>query len=496
MRAGRTCSRGFGEFQPSSISGTVYHDIDRSRTRDPFEPGIPGVLITLTGTTDRGVPVTRTARTDANGFYSFTLLRPGTYTLTETQPAGYAQSGNRPGTNGGALAPPDVIQTIVLRANQNATAYLFGEVVIPGFQDPLTPPPPGSDSTVVPVIASKVEFLSSTTAVNVVTGLRTSPNYGLLGSVNPARPSQFFATADEQYIRVFDITTGGERYRLDPFNGFAGGTRVAVGDVTGDGVQDIVAAAGPGAGPRVVVYDGNTGQIVQSFFAFDPGFRGGVFVGLADFDRDGRQDIVVSAGASGGPHVRVLSGANPNLEMASFFAFKAGFLGGTQVAAGDIDGDGTPDLVIAAGAGGSHITVRDGRSIRTGGSASLVGDFYAFAPGYQGSVSIAIGDTDGFADVIAGSGPGTPPHIVVYSGAALRSNQYQLSASFYAFDTSLLTGIQVASLDLDGDGREELLSVGGRGQRAVVRFYNSATGQIIDEFAANWQGTSKDVYVG
>jgi len=488
----------FGEFQPSSISGTVYHDINRTRTQDPFEPGIPGVLITLTGTTDRGVAVTRTTRTDANGFYSFTLLRPGTYTLTETQPAGYVQSGNLAGTNGGALAPPDIIQMIVLRANQNATAYLFGEVIIPGFQDPVMPPPPGASSPVAPAIASKVEFLSSTTAVNVVTGLPTSPNYGRLGSVNPARPSEFFATADEQYIRVFDITTGGERYRLDPFNGFAGGTRIALGDVTGDGVQDIVAAAGPGAGPRVVVYDGNTGQMVQSFFAFDPGFRGGVFVGLADFDRDGRQDIVVSAGASGGPHVRVVSGANPNIEMASFFAFEQAFLGGTQVAAGDINGDGTPDLVIAAGAGGSHITVRDGRSIRTGGSASLVGDFYAFAPGYQGSVSIAVGDTDGdgFADIIAGSGPGTPAHIVVYSGAALRTNQYVQTASFFAFDASLLSGIQVASIDLDGNGADEIVAVGGLGQRAVVRFYNSATGQIIDEFAANWQGNSKGVYVG
>ena len=156
-------------------------------------------------------------------------------------------------------------------------------------------------------------------------------------------------------------------------------------------------------------------------------------------------------------------------------------------------------MFIAAGPGGSsHITVRDGNSIRAGGSATLFNDFYAFDPNYQGSISISANDTngDGFADVVAGSGVGTPGHIVVYSGAGLRVNQYLQIASFYAFDPSSTTGVQVATVDLNGDGQSEIIGVGGLGQRAVVRFYNSATGQIIDQFAANWQGNSKEVYIG
>ena len=496
---GRLTDYKFGEFQPSSISGTVYHDIDRDKIQDPFEPGIAGAVIILTGVTDRGVGVTLTTTTDANGFYRFGLLRPGTYSLTELQPAGYAQSGNRIGSNGGALAPVDVIRTIDLRANVNATSYLFGEVVIPAVQAPVTPPPPAPGDPERPRVPSKGEFLSSTPPISTAIGLKTSPDYSLLGSVDPTRPSQFFATADEQFVRVFDVTSGAERFRFNPFDGFKGGTRVAVGDVTGDGVQDIVAAAGPGAAPRVVVYDGNSGEMVQSFYAFGETFSGGVFVTLADFDGDGREDIVVAAGPGGGPHVRVLSGANPAIELASFFAFAPEYFGGTQVASGDINGDGTPDLVIAAGPGGSsHVTTRDGNSIRGGGSATLFNDFYAFDPNYQGSISISVNDTngDGFADVIAGSGVGTQGHVVVYSGAGLRVNQYSQIASFYAFDPSLTTGVQVAAVDLNGDGQSEVIASGGLGQRAVIRFYNSATGQIIDQFAANWQGNSKDVYVG
>jgi hypothetical protein len=51
------------------------------------------------------------------------------------------------------------------------------------------------------------------------------------------------------------------------------------GDVNGDGRDDIITGAGPGAGPHVKVFDGASGAEIQSFLAF-PGFAGGVSVSL------------------------------------------------------------------------------------------------------------------------------------------------------------------------------------------------------------------------
>src|SRR5690606_31752291 len=84
------------------------------------------------------------------------------------------------------------------------------------------------------------------------------------------------------HVRVIDHETGQDRFSFFAYAPqFTGGVQVATGDVNGDGVLDIITAAGPGGGPHVRVFDGRNGQQlsspVGSFFAFAPGFGGGVY---------------------------------------------------------------------------------------------------------------------------------------------------------------------------------------------------------------------------
>ena len=66
--------------------------------------------------------------------------------------------------------------------------------------------------------------------------------------------------------------------------------------------------AGDGGGPRVrVFYDLRGGQATD-IFAYDPGFRGGVRVALADLTGDGTPDLVTAPGPGMPPLIRVFDG--------------------------------------------------------------------------------------------------------------------------------------------------------------------------------------------
>jgi uncharacterized protein (DUF2141 family) len=78
----------FGNAPYGSISGHKWNDTDRSGDHQQGEPGVGGVTIKLAGTTTGGEVVNKETTTAADGSYSFTELKAGTYTVSEVVPKG------------------------------------------------------------------------------------------------------------------------------------------------------------------------------------------------------------------------------------------------------------------------------------------------------------------------------------------------------------------------------------------------------------------------
>jgi hypothetical protein len=409
---------------------------------------------------DGKIVLTGYAATGAGGFtYSLAAARVNP---DGTLDASFNAAGPKPGT---AVYPVDIRPVFSYAdAFRRAVLDANGRIVVPA--------PTGSDSGVARIIGT------------VEKGARLA-----VGGSENATASVFVPNGlSGAYVTPASATTS-------PFGGLGVNVRTAVADVDGDRVPDTVLVTGPGTPIRVAVVSGrdNTTLLVAPFDPFGGDFTGGGFVTAADFDHDGRSELVVTPDRGGGPRISVFSwaGGSAATLRANFLTIEPDFRGGVRPGAGDINGDGTPDLAISAGfLGGPRIALIDGTKL-----FSIAGplaapsdkltpiDFFAFSPELRDGAFVSVGDVngDGFADLVFGSGDGGGPNVRVVSGqqvmtaggdaAALNP----LASFFSAGSVDSRGGVRVAVVDADGDHRADVVTGSGKGQPAKARLYLGGT---------------------
>jgi hypothetical protein len=275
---------------------------------------------------------------------------------------------------------------------------------------------------------------------------------------------------------------------------FRGSARVATGDVNGDGIEDIIVAAGSGGVARVKVFNGDTGAEIRNFVAFPQTMKAGVFLAAGDVNNDGFSDIIVGQ-AGGGSRVNVYSGMN-NAMVHSFLAFPAAYKAGVRVAAGDVNGDGSSDIIVGSGVG-----VPPRVKVFSGADLSVLQNFLAYAQNFRFGVFVAAGDLDGDgkADIITGMGgfvkgvasaPSTPLVRVFDGDTGVQVQE------FLAYAASFRGGVRVAAADYNGNGQVDIAVGPGAGMMSRVRIINGQSFAEITNFLAFPSNFTLGVFVG
>ena len=386
------------------------------------------------------------------------------------------------------VAPTVVLTTSAtsLRANETANiTFTFSEVPV-GFSNSLVTVTGGTLGTIdgkglvySAVFTPQVNSIANGTITVGIGYTDMIGNPGLAGSLTPPitvntvqqtlvvstpgmDPSGTSVRASTQ-VTLLDPVTGQETGTITPFPGFNGEVNVATGDTDGDGTAETIIAAGPGGGPAVLVVNSNTGQVMDSFFAYSPTFTGGVFLTVRDVNHDGNLDIVTGAGPGGGPHVKVFDGGTLSTLM-EFFAYDTSFRGGVSVGSADINNDGNLDIVTGAGPGGGpHVKVFDGAT------GNLLSQWFAYDPSFRGGVYVAIGDlgNDGSFEVITGSGSGGAPVVAIWN-----AQDGSLISRFMAYAPEFRGGVRVGIVDADLDGNLDIVTGAGPGGGPHIKVFS------------------------
>lgn len=468
------------------------------------------------------------------------------------------------------ISPNNATPNLVVPQTNNVPITFFGTPPVAGTGFPRPPAGTlrlngnGSFTVAIPSnLPEGVQGLQFTYAVQDNNDTASPPDAGLvrINIIRTGQTADLFATGSgvgvPAQVRVFDAKTGNERFTLFPYEAtFTGGVRVATGDLTGDGLDDVVTVpeTGSGGAPRVRVYDGKDGVPVADFFAFadDPNFRGGGDVAVGNVDSIGGNSIVVGAGNTGGPRVQVYRGQDVTAltpvinPVADFFAYETSFRNGVRVAAGNVRGFTANDqlrrdfIVTGSGVGGGpRVNVFDFATLRANrtNTPTPVSSFFAFDASNRNGVNVAVGQfrSDGRADIVAGQGQGGTNFRVfdgstlsllrekAVSGAESPTGQGSTSTGTGAnvgFATTNLGvgtsggsgsliavnngitggggsgGVRVAVTDRNGDGLSDIITGLGSGSIPRVRIFDGNSLAEIDNFLAYPNTFNGGVFVG
>ena len=334
------------------------------------------------------------------------------------------------------------------------------------------------------------------------TGLRTGPDRFAIDNANAPAPTM---QSDESVIQPGILTI---RTRFEEFTGLYvmhchrlnhedNGLMGLINVIPAVSIYAVALPGAPGKPAEVRLYDGNGDRFIGTVIPF-PGFEGSVNVAMGDVDGDGVLDLVVGAGKDHAPEVVAYAGASTGgkgafgTELARFQAFGASARGGVSVAVAQIDGTTSDNIIVGSGPGiPSEVKIYRSPVASSAGAAPPL--FSTFTPyDDQSGVTLAAGFVDfstGRESIVTAPGPGSPAQVRVFAFPLLKpvgagqgglqaagAEQPKFTSSFIPFGQDYRGGVSLATGWLAGSlGGAKRIVVGQLAEGGSVKIYSSGS---------------------
>jgi hypothetical protein len=288
------------------------------------------------------------------------------------------------------------------------------------LDSPTNPPPPLNLNPTLQNASNGTEYLSFTgpsvafgngsnpnnLKTDQIGGPRTFNGTTDIGSIETTTSVSsgvtfFLSSGKNGFVQVVNASTHATIQNFQPFAGYTGAVSVALGDVNGDGVPDIMVAAKglvkiydgasalvpgvsfniPSTWTRLTPVNGLTTPVLQVAFTAIPGYAGALNIAAGDVNGDGIADIIVGTAAGSQGRVAVFNGASVSTTAAMsrigsiLTPFGTGFTGGVVVAAGDVTGNGPAEVIAGTQTKGDQVNIYQLQGLVYGQIGNTIDEF-------------------------------------------------------------------------------------------------------------------------
>ncbi len=207
----------------------------------------------------------------------------------------------------------------------------------------------------------------------------------------------------------------------------------------------------------------------------------GAIFAAGDVDGDGEDEFVVAPKSGEEPRLRIYNSLGKL--KTSFLAWDKEFRGGVNIALSDLDDNGQQEIIVApASAGRGEVRVYEYKG-------TLKTRFAVTGSAWRGSLNIAAGDLDGKSkpEIVVAFGSGQEPQVRLFTAEG------KLMGVFLAYEKTFRGGVNIAVANLDGrrnKGRAEIIVSPGPGHDPQIKVFDNRArlqSQFLG-FNKNWQG--------